>query len=168
MHIHKWFFSGKVIKVIDDQTLELWLDLGFGTWKRIISKFNRLKSKIDLATGIVDANSTINFLEQNIKGKTFYFRMFRKKDQKGYEKYFCEIYAIPSSITIKLRDVNIAVSSSFRLDGFINVNDVLVSQGLAAYYQFETNHDKIPVHNRHSREYTKMPNTPEISNSKEN
>ena len=29
MYVHRWLYQGKVIKIIDGQTVILWVDLGF-------------------------------------------------------------------------------------------------------------------------------------------
>jgi hypothetical protein len=59
MYRHKWFFQGKVIKIIDAQTVVIWVDLGFEIWKRATVKFNRIKPILP------DTNPAILFLEQN-------------------------------------------------------------------------------------------------------
>jgi len=110
----------------------VWLDLGFGTWKRQLVRFNRLKVKEP------NTDTTAKFLEINIKNKQAYFQVFKKKDYNynGLDRYYAETYMQPGDVPIQLKDLNKNFNNPHRIDGLINLNDVLVSQGLADYFMF--------------------------------
>jgi hypothetical protein len=133
---HRWFFNGKIIKIINGLTVIIWLDLGFGTWKKQLIRFNRLKVKGIPSQNEID--SSTKFLEENIKNKHAYFQVFKRKDynNNGFDKYYAEIYMQPGDVPIQLKDLNKNFNNPYRIDGLINLNDVLVSQGLAEYFVF--------------------------------
>jgi micrococcal nuclease len=132
MFTHRWYFKGKVIKIIDGQTIEIWIDLGFDIWKKIQVRFNRLKIN-------PSDNSILNFLNQYVKGKQAYFQIFKTKD---FERYYVEMYCQPGDIVIRLKDVNRSLNNPYRIDGLLNINDTIVSQKLATYFNFSKTGEK--------------------------
>jgi hypothetical protein len=154
MFKHQWFFNGKIVKIIDEQTVVLWLDLGFEIGKKVLVRFNRIKAKGSYSPIInqgdaPEPSATTRFLEQNIKGKTGYFHIYKKTDFNNFDKYYAEVFIQPSDIPLRLKDVNKSLTDNHRLDGWVNLNDILVGQGMATYIQFakDNQNAKIPVHN---------------------
>lgn len=125
MFIHRWYFKGFINQIIDDQTMSIRVDLGFDVWKIISVRFNRLK--------IEEGKNTAEFLKQYLVGKKAYFQIFKRKD---YDLFYAEIYCSPGDLPIQLKDLNRGLKNPYRIDGFINVNDILVSQGYASYFKF--------------------------------
>jgi len=137
MFTHKWLYQGKVIKIIDGQTLIIWVDLGFDIWKKVMVRFNRIKAKgIYTAQNTPDYTSVIKFLEQNLNSKQVLAQIFKQKDFNGFDRFFAEIYTKPDGIQLKLKDINQTIGAKDRVDGLINFNDALVSQGFATHIQF--------------------------------
>jgi hypothetical protein len=152
--MHKWFFQGKVIKIIDVQTIILWIDLGFESWKKVRVKFNRIKSILP------DTNTAMSFLEQNLKNKPIYCQIFKSKDYNGHDRYFAEIYTSSNGISLKLRDINKSISNSHRIEGLVNFNDIMVSHGFSIYIQFKRKnfYNEFPVYDRPPRQYSNVRN----------
>lgn len=163
MFHHKWFFQGKVIKIINDQAVIIWVDLGFETWKKVLVQFNRIRSKSNPGPG-TGISPAVKFMEQNLKGKQIYCRIF-KKDYNGIPKYFAEIYTNMGEIPLRLIDINKSISNSHRIDGLINFNDTMVSQGFSIYIQFKKDpgHAKLPLYNRSPRKNIELRNDSESS-----
>jgi len=156
MHTHNWFYQGKIIKIIDGNAIIIWIDLGFETWKKVLIRFNRIRAKEDS-----EAAYTIQYLEQNLKGKAAYFQIFKKKVYEGFNKYFAEVYVKSGDITLKLGDLNRCFNSPHKLDGYININDVLIGQGLATLLTFsKDNHAQDNLHNRPPRKYPAIRSNP--------
>ena len=123
-----WTFSGSIIKVIDGQTLQIGFDLGFGIWKKVIIRLNRVR---------VNPNSgAIEFFEKNLKRKPILIRVFRKEDRYKNERFYAEIYASPSDIpTLALKDINLTMSSPYRVADMVNINDLLLNKGMAGHVE---------------------------------
>ena len=151
MFSHKWFYQGKVLEIIDGQTFVIWIDLGFEIWKKVPVRFNRLKMK-DLS-GPLEAIA-FKYLEQNLKGKKIYCQIFKTTGPNKFDRYFGEIYTPPGDISMKLKDINKNIADTHRIDGLINFNDLMVSQGFSTYMDFHKkgNHAQIPVHNGPARQ----------------
>lgn len=163
MFNHKWFFQGKVIKIINDQVIIIWIDLGFEIWKKVQVRFNRIKSKSDpIISPDAGPSFAVKFMEQNLKGKRIYCQIF-KKNYNGVSIYFAEIYTTMGDIPLRLIDINKNISNVHRIDGLINFNDTMVSQGFSIYIQSkkDLNNAKILVRNRPSRQDFKLRNNPE-------
>jgi len=139
MFHHKWFFQGKCTRIIDGQTALIWIDLGFNIWKKVKVKFNRIRMKAyapALENQATEINNLINYLEQNLRGKQVYCQIYKKKDRLGFNKYFAEMFIQPENLPMRLVDINRDISNSNRIDGLVNFNNLLVSQGFSSYIQF--------------------------------
>lgn len=139
MYENKWIFQGKVIKIIDGQTIVVWLDLGFELWKKVTVRFNRIRAKdytFRDPKGPAgkfpdnDAKESTLFLENNLKGKKVVCQITKQPGYNGFDKYFAEIFGNPSNFMLKLKDININMKNPSKLEGYININDLLVNQGL--------------------------------------
>lgn len=130
MYEHKWAYQAKVIKIVDGQTLVIWVDLGFDIWKKVLVRLNRVKAMGPYQ----DIKSPIfKFLEQNLKGKKVICHISKQKGYNGFDKFFAEIYGDPRELPLKLKDINISIKDKNRIEGYINLNDFLVGQNLATY-----------------------------------
>lgn len=137
MFSHQWFFQGKVLKIINGQLVEVWLDLGFNTWKKMTMKLNRIcVDETFNNEGNLESSPATAFLEKHVKGKQAIFNVFRRKDHNGFEKFFIEIYIKSGDIILGVKDVNNMISNKHRLEGLININDLMVGQGVAYYFNF--------------------------------
>ena len=160
MLTHRWFYQGKVVKIIDGQTVEIWVDLGFEIWKKVLVRFNRIRSKdsgLTIEQGISpEPGVGSRFLEQHLKNKDVYFQIYKKKDFNGFDRFFAEVHMTPGDLPLRLKDVNKTVNNPNRVDGLVNLNDFLVGQGLATFIQFnkEDKNVKFPVRNGFARQYT--------------
>ena len=133
MFNYRWFFKAEVSKIINGQTLILNIDLGFGVWKKVVVRLNRIQTKDPLnARGTHPGK---NFLETTLQNKQVFCRVFRKKDLIENERYFSEIFANAVDMSLSLKDLNKSFSGQFKIDGLININDLLVGHGLASYIQ---------------------------------
>jgi hypothetical protein len=163
MFNHKWFFQGKVIKIINNQAVVIEVDLGFGVWKMVTVGFNRIRPKSYPA--LIENHSidspAVKFMEQNLKGKQIYCQIF-KKNYNGINRYFAEIYTQAGDIPLKLMDINKNMSNSHRIDGYINFNDVMVSHGFSVYIQFKKDliNAKFPVYDRPPRQNPELRSNP--------
>jgi len=160
MHTHQWFYQGKVIKIIDGNSIIIWVDLGFEIWKKVLVRFNRARAKDSYISPGKEPESTetSRYLEQNIKGKNAYFEIFRKKVYNGFDKYFAEVYVKSSDIHLRVLDVNKCVNSQHKIDGYVNLNDVMIGQGLATPIQFpkDTYHAQNDLHDRPPRKHSEI------------
>jgi hypothetical protein len=175
MFNYQWFYQGVVQDIIDGRTLNLWVDLGFYTWRTIQTRFNRLK--VFLPSNPAEKTKTVLFLENSLKRKKVFIHVIRKKDYYGTERFFTEVYINQedfltpnnnSKIEMSLRDINRALitgnrpsGSVYKIDGLLNINDYLVKEGLAEYVDFS----KPPLRNGPPRRPEQVPQN--INNSQE-
>lgn len=159
MFQHSWFFRGIVKEIIDGRTLTIWADLGFDTWKIITVRFNRLRVNQPLSMN----TEIVKYLLTELKRKKIYLQTTKSKGGN----FFAEIYINSDNSLIEtgmsLRDLNktlagkTAPSDSSKIEGLININDLLVKKGLAEYA-----FTNLPVYNGSSRERREIQQGPDF------
>ena len=111
MYENKWIFQGKVIKIIDGQTIVVWLDLGFELWKKVTVRFNRIRAKdytFRDPKGPAgkfpdnDAKESTLFLENNLKGKKVVCQITKQPGYNGFDKYFAEIFGSKDEVLLAI------------------------------------------------------------------
>jgi hypothetical protein len=130
----EWFFTGRVLKVINGRTIQVEVDLGFEVWKRVNIQFDRIwVDSPPPDSGIEDRSETVKFLETHLKNKDVSIVTLRKKNRFKSIYYLAEVYIAPRDLEIQALDINLALNSPFKREGLLNVSDVLVRRGLADY-----------------------------------
>lgn len=146
MFYHRWHYHAQVREIINPGAFRAWVDLGFSTWKRVVLRFNRIRIK-DFP--VDEKNPVIEFLEGTIRNKEIYVRVFKKSRQVN-DLFFAEVYISPDKMQhLNLKDLNRTLSDPYKIDGFVNINDILVSHGYATYYK---NDNEISIHNGLARD----------------
>jgi hypothetical protein len=150
MFHHRWHYHAQVREIINPASFRAWVDLGFSTWKRVVLRFNRVRIKEFPAD---QKNPVIEFLEKTIRNKEVYVRVF-KKTRTIHDLFFAEVYASPENMQrLYLKDLNRTMSNPYRIEGYVNINDILVGHGYATYFK---NENEISLHNGSSREYEQV------------
>ena len=149
---HKWIFPAKITEdkqIYDADTIKkVIVDKGFDSFHKSTIRFHRINAyEVKLRKGTTPAQKKKGlegrkYLRELLVGKDIYIRTIKGGSKKGkFGRYLGEVYILSSDelyntlITCKTVASN-AGYKKYKIDGLINLNDLMVAKGFAIYKRY--------------------------------
>ena len=148
---HKWLSPAEVIRVVDGDTIEVILDLGYDTYRKEVIRFRRINAyEVKMYKGVTAAQKKKGiagkeFLKGLIEGKRAYIRTYKEKTRGSLRRYLGEVYVLSAGTPlVKTADIKAlrmskdetSERSAAKIINLHNVNDLMVDLGFAVYKKY--------------------------------
>ncbi|MDI6767243.1 MAG: thermonuclease family protein [Bacteroidota bacterium] len=126
MEQHLFNYKARVVEIYDGDTCTIDIDLGFSTWlKGEKIRLLRINAPEVKGSSRIKGIKSRDALKKMILGKDIFLQTIKDRKEK-YGRYLGEVWVKQTKDT----------ASSRSQEGYININDWMVSQGFAVYKQY--------------------------------
>ncbi len=158
---HAWVSPAEAIKVSDGDTIDVILDLGFGTYRKDRLRFRRINAyETRLTKGVTPKQKKLGllgkaFLQELIAERTLFVRTYPERTRGSLRRYIAEVYIraedVPATVvrwsprmkkrphpspSPRITQKQYDERKRVQIPGLTNVNDIMVLNGYGIYKDY--------------------------------